>query len=328
MKVLVVGGAGYIGSHQVKSLCDQQYQVIVLDNLNTGFAQAVDNRAKFIKGDVRDYALVKSILEQGKITAVFHFAALSLVGESCEKPLDYYNNNVLGMEILLAAMRDAQVKKIIFSSTAATYGKHDIMPITEEYATKPENPYGETKLAMEKMMHWVDKAHGIKSVALRYFNVAGASACGNIGECHNPETHLIPIVLQVALGKKASIAIYGNDYNTPDGTCIRDYVHVSDLVDAHILALEYLNAHDRSEIFNVGYGKGFSVQEVIEVARKVTGHAIPSILHPRRAGDPDALIAANGKICKVLAWKPQFNNIEYIIKSAYDFHKTHLDGFK
>lgn len=327
MNILVIGGAGYIGSHQVKTLCDKGYQVTVLDNLNTGFLSAIDSRATFIQGDIRDLDCIRSILIGKKIQAVMHFAALSLVGESCEHPLAYYNNNVHGMEVLLQAMLTTGVKKIVFSSSAAIYGKHELMPITEDYLPRPENPYGETKLAMEKMMQWVDAAHGIKSVALRYFNVAGASVCGTIGECHQPETHLIPILLQVALGKREAISIYGDDYATPDGTCIRDYVHVSDLAQAHILALEYLNSHKQSEIFNVGYGRGFSVQEIIDVARKVTSHTIPAIICPRRRGDPDQLIASNEKIRQVLSWQPEHDDIETIITSAYCFHRTHLNGF-
>lgn len=326
MNILVIGGAGYVGSHQVKLLCDKGYNTFVFDNLNTGHIAAIDSRAIFIEGDIRDYEFLVTTLNDHKIDAVIHFAALSLVGESVLKPLDYYNNNVYGMEVLLKAMVTCDVKKIIFSSTAATYGIHEVMPIDETYITNPINPYGDTKLAMEKMMRWVSEAHGIKSIALRYFNVAGADVSATIGEAHNPETHLLPIVLQVATGKRESIAIYGDDYNTPDGTCIRDYVHVTDLVDAHLLALNYLGEVSSFDVFNIGYGHGFSVKEIIESARKVTGHKIPAIVHERRSGDPAYLVSSCEKIKDVLKWQPQFDNIEVIIESAYNWHKG--DGFE
>ncbi len=326
MNVLVVGGAGYVGSHQTKKLCDLNYNVVVVDNLNTGFEKMIDKRAKFYKGDIRNLQFIESVLKDEKIEAVFHFAALSLVGESVEQPLEYYDNNVYGMQVLLTAMKNTGVDKIIFSSTAATYGNHEVMPIDEEYSTNPTNPYGETKLAMEKMIKWAHMAYGIKYVALRYFNVAGASFDSTLGELHNPETHLIPIVLQVALGQRDAIKIFGDDYNTPDGTCIRDYIHVEDLVNAHIKALESIVADDNSDIYNLGYGHGFSVKEIIETSRKVTGHEIPAMIEPRRAGDPDQLIAKSKKAQEKLNWTPQYDDIEKIISSAYKFHENNIRG--
>ncbi|MFV0289253.1 MAG: UDP-glucose 4-epimerase GalE [Mycoplasmatales bacterium] len=326
-KILVIGGAGYVGSHQVKLLCNQNYEVVVLDNLNTGYEQAIDKRAKFIKGDIKDFKLLCKIFEEEQIEAVMHFAALSLVGVSVNEPLNYYDNNVYGMQVLLQAMVKQAIKYIIFSSTAATYGEHEQMPITEEYLTNPTNPYGETKLAMEKMIKWTAKAHGLKYVSLRYFNVAGDDESGEIGEAHNPETHLIPLVLQAAINDKP-IKIFGNDYPTEDGTCIRDYIHVTDLVNAHILALEGLFSGNSSDIYNLGYGHGFSVHEIINTAEKVIGKIIKKELHPRRAGDPAKLIAANDKIIKALGWKPQFDDIEVIISSAYKWHKNNPTGYK
>jgi UDP-glucose 4-epimerase len=249
-----------------------------------------------------------------------HFAALSLVGESVTKPSEYYDNNVNGMLILLNCMKDCNVNKIVFSSTAAVYGDHEIMPITEDYSKNPTNPYGETKLTMEKMVKWFDVAYGIKYVTLRYFNVAGADADGFLGELHNPETHLIPIVLQVALNKRESIGIYGDDYNTGDGTCIRDYIHVSDLCEAHKLAVDYLFNTTESNFFNLGYGHGFSVKEIIDATRRVTNKEIKAVIEDRRAGDPAMLIASNDKVKEVLGWSPKYDDIDYIINTAYNFY--------
>ncbi len=325
-KILVIGGAGYVGSHQVKLLCNQNYEVIVLDNLNTGYKESIDSRAKFIRGDIKDFDLLCKIFEEEKIDAVMHFAALSLVGVSVTVPLDYYDNNVYGMQVLLKAMVQKNIKYIVFSSTAATYGEHKEMPITEEYLTNPTNPYGETKLAMEKMIKWTASAHGIKYVSLRYFNVAGADESGNIGEAHNPETHLIPLVLKAALESRA-IKIFGDDYDTEDGTCIRDYIHITDLVGAHVLALEGLFDGNESDIYNLGYGHGFSVKEIIDAAEKVIGQEIAKEIHPRRAGDPAKLIASNKKIVSKLNWKPEFDDIDLIISSAYKWHKNNPNGF-
>ncbi len=321
MKTLIIGGAGYIGSHQVKVMCDQNYDVVVLDNLSTGFKDAVDKRAKFILGDIRDYNLVKKILIEHSIDAVIHFAALSLVGVSGKEPLDYYDNNVYGMQVLLKAMVDANVKKIVFSSTAATYGEVEEMPISEGVLENPVNPYGETKLAMEKMIKWSEKAYGINYIALRYFNACGASLDSTIGENHNPETHLIPIVLQVALNKRKEISVFGDDYNTKDGTCVRDYIHVLDLCSAHILAVEALNKGHKSDIYNLGYSKGTSVLEIIQATERVTGCKINYKIEARREGDPAKLVASNQKIISDLGWKPQYDNLDIIIKSAYDYYK-------
>ena len=320
MNVLIIGGAGYIGSHQVKVMCEKGYNVIVLDSLITGYVSAVDKKAKFIEGDVRNFDLVKSVLSDNKIDAVIHFAALSLVGESVTKPLEYYDNNVYGMQILLRAMVETKVDKIVFSSSAAVYGEHEVMPINEEYSNNPSSPYGETKLAMEKMIKWVSKAHGIKYVSLRYFNACGADESGTIGENHNPETHLIPIILQVALKKRESISIYGDDYETPDGTCIRDYIHVLDLCEAHILAVDKLDKGMQSNTFNLGYNNGYSVKEIIEATKKVTGKDIKYSIEDRRSGDPAKLVAANEKIKRILGWEPHYDDIELIIQTAYNYY--------
>lgn len=327
MAILIVGGAGYIGSHQVKSMCEAGEEIIVLDNLNTGFVEGVDSRAKFINGDVRNYETLANIFTTNNIDSVIHFAALSQVGESMQKPLDYYDNNVHGMQVLLKAMVDFNVKNIIFSSTAAVYGIPSVELISEDLNQNPINTYGETKLAMEKLIKWTSVAHDINYVCLRYFNVCGANNSVTIGECHNPETHLIPLVLQVALNQREYISVFGNDYNTPDGTCIRDYIHVDDLVDAHTKALDYLKNGGTSDIFNLGYGHGLSVKEIIEAVRKVTSHPIPEKLEERRLGDPDFLVANSAKAKSVLNWEPKYDDIEYIIKTAYDFHKKFPNGY-
>ena len=278
MAILVCGGAGYIGSHVTRALIDSGEDVIVLDNLQTGHVDAVHEKAKLVLGDLRDDEFMERVFSENKIDGVIDFAAFSLVGESVSEPLKYFENNFYGTLCLLKAMRKHNVNKIVFSSTAATYGEPENIPILETDKTFPTNPYGESKLAVEKMLKWCDKAYGIKYTALRYFNVAGAHPEGNIGEDHDPESHLIPIILQVALGKREHIGIFGDDYPTEDGTCIRDYIHVMDLADAHILALKRLNNGGNSAIFNLGNGEGFSVKQVIEVARKVTGHAIPAVV--------------------------------------------------
>lgn len=328
MSILVLGGAGYIGSHAVNQLIDKNYDVIVVDNLATGHEDAINKKAKFYKGDIRDKEFLSGVFNKENIEGVIHFAANSLVGESMEKPLKYFNNNVYGMQILLEVMQEHDVKHIVFSSTAATYGEPKKIPITEDMETCPTNTYGETKLTMEKMMKWCDKAYGMKYVALRYFNVAGAKEDGSIGEDHNPETHLIPIVLQVALGKREFITIYGEDYDTEDGTCIRDYVHVEDLIEAHILALKYLMNGGESNIFNLGSSQGFSVKEIVDSVRKVTGLSIPAKIGERRAGDPAKLVASSEKARKVLGWNPTRTNIEKIIEDAWRWHKGHRDGFE
>jgi UDP-glucose 4-epimerase len=300
MAVLVCGGAGYIGSHCVYGLIGKNEEVVVVDNLQTGHGDAVHKEAKFYKGDIRDREFLDKVFNENKIDAVIHFAANSLVGVSMKEPLAYYDNNVHGTQVLLEAMSKHYVGRIVFSSSAATYGEPESIPIIETDRTLPANPYGETKLAMEKMMKWADIAHGIKYIALRYFNVAGAHENGIIGEDHDPETHLIPLILQVPLGKRESIAIYGDDYDTHDGTCIRDYIHVMDLVDAHILALNSLREGAESTVYNLGNGEGFSVKEMIEAARRVTGHPIPAAVFPRRAGDPSTLVASSKKAVEKL----------------------------
>lgn len=327
MKVLVLGGAGYIGSHTVKALCEENIDVVVADNLVTGHIEAVDSRAKFYKGDIRDINFLDDLFSKEKIDAVIHFAAYSLVGESVTDPLKYYDNNLCGTKVLLESMVKNNVDKIVFSSTAATYGEPENIPILESDRTEPTNPYGETKLSMEKMFKWTANAHGLRFVSLRYFNACGADESGKIGEAHNPETHLIPIILQVPNGQREFVSIFGNDYPTKDGTCIRDYIHVTDLAQAHILAVKYLMNGGNSDIFNLGNGVGFSVREVIETARKVTGHPIPVKDVERRAGDPAQLIASSEKAKKVLGWKPEHDSLEEIIASAWNWHKNHPNGY-
>ena len=328
MNVMVTGGAGYIGSHAVKILLERGYNVSVIDNLSTGYIDSVDKRASFYNVDIRDKESVVKILNKDDIEVIIHFAAFSLVGESMIVPLKYYDNNVYGTKVLLDAMNEADVRYIIFSSTAAVYGDQTEMPITEEVLETPTNAYGETKLAMEKMMKWADIAYGIKYIALRYFNVAGAYQTGEIGESHNPETHLIPLILQVPLGKREHISIFGDDYDTPDGTCIRDYIHIEDLIDAHILAMHKVIDSNKSNIYNLGSGEGYSVLEMIESARKVTKDPIKAIISGRRAGDPARLIASSAKAERELKWVKKYNDVSSIIASAWKFHKHHKDGFK
>ena len=325
--ILVCGGAGYIGSHMVYELIERGEDVVVVDNLITGYAAAVHPKATFYQVDIRDKASLSRVFESHHIDAVVHFAASSLVGESVKEPLKYYDNNVGGSRMLLEVMSQYGVKKIVFSSTAATYGNPGVSVITENEPTQPINPYGETKLAVEKMLKWSDEAYGVKSICLRYFNVAGAHTSGIIGESHQPETHLIPLILQVPLGKRSHIQVFGSDYQTPDGTCIRDYIHVSDLVSAHLLALEHLNRGAGSGIYNLGNGSGFSVLQMIEAARRVTGHDIPVVLAERRAGDPDILVASAEKAFRELGWKPRITDVEDIIRSAWHFHQKFPDGF-
>lgn len=327
MAILVLGGAGYIGSHTVYELIDKGEEVVIADSLQTGHIEAVHPKAKFYKGDIRDKSFLDALFGNEKIDSVIHFAANSLVGESMTDPLKYYDNNLYGTMVLLESMVKNRVNKIVFSSTAATYGEPESIPIKECDRKEPTNTYGETKLAMEKMMKWVSNAHDLKFVSLRYFNACGAHSSGEIGEDHNPETHLIPLILQVPNGQREHIGIFGDDYETPDGTCIRDYIHVTDLADAHILAVEYLQKGNESDIFNLGNGIGFSVKEVVETARKVTGHPIPAVISPRRAGDPAQLIASSEKAKKILGWNPQHEDLNEIIASAWKWHQKHPDGF-
>ncbi|CDE60508.1 uDP-glucose 4-epimerase [Fusobacterium sp. CAG:439] len=327
MTILVLGGAGYIGSHTVYELIDNGEDVAVIDNLLTGHEEAVHPKARFYKGDIRDREFLDEVLKKEKPDAVIHFAACSLVGESMEKPLKYYDNNLCGTKVLLDSMVANGIDKIVFSSTAATYGEPERIPILETDKTEPTNTYGETKLSMEKMFKWVGKAHGLSYVSLRYFNACGAHNSGIIGEDHNPESHLIPLILQVPNGKREFISIYGGDYDTKDGTCVRDYIHVTDLAQAHILAVKYLQNGNKSEIFNLGNGIGFTVKEVIDTARKVTSHPIPAKITPRRAGDPAQLIASSEKAKEILGWKPEHNSLEEIISTAWNWHKNHPNGF-
>lgn len=328
MAILVLGGAGYIGSHAVDQLINQSYEVVVLDSLQTGHKEAIHKEAKFYQGDIRDKIFLEKVFRSEKIEAVIHFAANSLVGESMENPLMYFNNNVYGMQILLEVMNTFAVKHIIFSSTAATYGEPKQIPILETTITKPENPYGESKLMMEKMMKWCDQAYDMRYVALRYFNVAGAKKDASIGEDHHPETHLVPIILEVALGQREYLGIYGNDYDTKDGTCIRDYVYIEDLVQAHILALKYLQAGNPSDIFNLGSNQGYSVREMLEAAREVTGQNISAKILARRQGDPSTLVASSERVQRVLGWRPQMTSIHQIIKTAWSWHKDHPKGYE
>ncbi|WP_125581951.1 UDP-glucose 4-epimerase GalE [Lacticaseibacillus suibinensis] len=327
MTIAVLGGAGYIGSHTVAQLVKAGEDVVVLDNLITGHERAIDKKARFYQGDIRDYHFLSQVFSTEKIDAIIHFAAFSIVPESMQDPLKYFDNNTGGMITLLEAMKQFGIDKIVFSSTAATYGEPKQIPIKESDPQVPTNPYGESKLAMEKIIKWADVAYGIHFVALRYFNVAGAMPDGSIGEDHHPETHLIPIILQAAAGTRDNLQIFGDDYPTKDGTNVRDYVHVVDLADAHILALNYLRAGNASDAFNIGSATGFSNLEILNAARKVTGQEIPAKIGPRRPGDPSTLIAASDKARSVLGWQPQFDDVEKIIGDAWNWHENHPEGF-
>lgn len=328
MKILVAGGAGYIGSHTVYELIDNGADVVIIDSLETGHIEAVHPKARFYQGDIRDRAFLDDVLTKEKnIDGVVHFAANSLVGESMTNPLKYYDNNVYGTKVLLEKLIEYGINHVVFSSTAATYGEPKSIPIVETDPTQPTNAYGETKLAMEKMFKWCDVAHGLKYVALRYFNACGAHISGKIGEAHNPESHLIPLILQVPNGKRESIKVFGTDYPTKDGTCVRDYIHVTDLAAAHILAVKYLIDGNESNTFNLGNGVGFTVNEVIEKAKQVTKLPIKVEQDARRAGDPAVLIASSEKAKEVLGWKPKYDSLETIIETAWNWHKNHPDGF-
>lgn len=327
MRILVLGGAGYIGSHTALELIRAGHDTVIADNLVTGYRSAVPEKARFYQGDLRDRSFLDALFQREKPDAVIHFAAYSLVGESVTNPLKYYENNLCGTKVLLDAMVKNGIDKIVFSSTAAAYGEPENIPILESDRTCPTNPYGETKLAMEKMIDWTARAHDLHYVSLRYFNASGADEGGAIGEAHTPESHLIPLILQVSNGKREAISIYGTDYDTPDGTCIRDYIHVTDLAQAHILAVDYLMRGGRSEIFNLGNGVGYSVREVIDTARRVTGHPIPASESPRRAGDPARLVASSHKAKAILGWNPVHDTLKEIIASAWNWHKNHPEGY-
>ena len=325
--ILVTGGAGYIGSHTVRELRSRGYDVIVYDNLSTGHIESIGD-ALFVKGDLFDVELLKDTFKKYGVDSVIHFAAYSLVGESMINPLKYYKNNVSGTLCLLEAMTACDVKHLVFSSSAATYGDTGEDIITENSPQNPTSVYGMTKLMMERLMADFDRAYGMKYVALRYFNAAGAHADGDIGEDHNPESHLIPIIMQVLNGKREKLGIFGDDYPTFDGTCIRDYIHISDLADAHIKALESLRSEANSNFYNLGNGNGFSVKQVIETVAKVTGRNVNYEVVPRRAGDPAILVASSDKIRRELGFKPQFDSLEKIVASAWKWHSTHPDGYK
>ena len=321
MKIVVTGGAGYIGSVTTEILLNAGHSVTVFDNLERGHRAAIDDRAAFIHGDLRKAGDIATAIRKVQPDAVMHFAAYALVGESMQHPEMYFGNNMVGGLNLVEAMRVAGTPKIVFSSTCATYGQPERMPITEDLAQVPANPYGESKLMFEKTLRWYQELHGTTSVFLRYFNARGATA--RFGEDHEPETHLIPNILKVALNQRPEFHVFGDDYRTPDGTCIRDYIHIVDLAQAHMLAIE--GSHTGP--FNLGTGTGNSVQEVLSVARKVTGHPIPTVIKPRRPGDPDTLVAGAQRARTVLGWKPRFENIRAIIESAWAWHKAHPHGY-
>jgi UDP-glucose 4-epimerase len=323
MKVLVTGGAGYIGSVVVEQLIQQGHEAVVYDNLSKGHRAAARPEARFIEGDLAEKDKLTAALDEHQVEAVIHMAASSLVGESVTQPHKYYLNNVVNGLTLLEAMLQVGVKKLVFSSTAAVYGEPETVPIREDTPQKPTNPYGESKLTYERALRWYDEAYGLRYASLRYFNAAGATEY--CGEDHDPETHLIPLVLRVAAGKAESVKVFGEDYPTPDGTCVRDYIHVVDLADAHILALRALEKS--SCIYNLGYGSGYSVAEVVEMARQVTGTWISTEAAPRRAGDPAVLIASADKIMLELGWQPRHSELDVIIESAWRWHQAHPNGY-
>jgi len=323
--VLVCGGAGYIGSHTVRLLQRRDVEVVVLDNLSTGHPDAID--APLEVCDLGDRQALSEVFLRYEPRSVIHFAAKCYVGESVEHPAKYYRENVLNTWNLLEAMRASTCREIVFSSSAATYGEPEETPITEDHPQRPINPYGKTKLHMEHMLQDYVVAYGFRSAALRYFNAAGASPEGDLGEDHDPETHLIPIVLQVAQGRRARIEMYGDDYDTRDGTCVRDYVHVEDLADAHLRALGLLQAGTAELFCNLGTGEGVTVRELVELAREVTGHPIPAEVAPRRAGDPAQLVASNGRAREVLGWRPERSDLATILRDAWGFHRRNPRGF-
>lgn len=326
MRVLVTGGAGYVGSHVVRALLEAGHEPVVYDNLSTGHVEAVRD-AELVIGDVRDRERLASILEKRVFDGCVHLAALSLVGESMHDPARYFNNNVSGGLVLLDALVTAGVPWIVFSSTAAVYGEPKEVPITEEHPKRPTNPYGESKLMFERILHWYERAYGLRYVSLRYFNAAGASPRGDIGEDHAIETHLIPLILQTALGMRERIAIYGTDYPTPDGTAVRDYVHVCDLAKAHLAAISRLGTGGGSGSYNLGSQRGYSVLQVIDVARRVTGREIPVSLEARRNGDPAVLVASFSLAERELGWKPEMD-LQAIIETAWQWHANHPFGYR
>lgn len=327
MNILVTGGAGYIGSHTVRALLEAGHTPIILDNLSRGHVESIPAGVKFYELDIASEAL-KDVIKNEKIEGIMHFAAHSQVGESMQKPNIYYDNNVVGSYKLIETARVTGVKYFVFSSTAAVYGEPEEVPIKEDAKWQPTNVYGRTKLMIEDMMRDYSNIYGFKFVALRYFNAAGCDPKGEIGEDHHPETHLIPLILEAASGKRESVTIFGTDYDTPDGTCVRDYVHVNDLASAHILAMEYLAKGGESNVFNLGSGDGFSVQQIVDAAKKVTGVDFKVVYGERRAGDPGTLIASSEKIHNLLGWKPVYSTVENVIRDAWTWHSTHPNGFK
>ncbi|MGI5826318.1 MAG: UDP-glucose 4-epimerase GalE [Patescibacteria group bacterium] len=325
MKILVTGGAGYIGSHTVAELLKQGHEVTVFDNLVYGHKEAIT--CPLVVGDLLKREEINQVFEKEKFDGVIHFAAYALAGESMKEPGKYFENNLLGGLNLLEAMKNHQVNKIVFSSTCATYGYPEKLPVVEEESKKPVSVYGESKLMFEKVLFWYDQLFGIKNVCLRYFNAAGASVTGEIGEDHKPETHIIPIAMQVALGQREKFTVFGTDYQTPDGTNVRDYIHVLDLASAHIKALEYLTQESSSNYFNVGTGNGYSNKQILDMVKKVTGVDFEVEYGPRREGDPDAIYADNSKIKQVLGWEPKYSDLQTIIETAWNWHKTHPNGF-
>ncbi|NCC50562.1 MAG: UDP-glucose 4-epimerase GalE [Spartobacteria bacterium] len=321
MKLFVTGGAGYIGSVTSELLLDQGHDVVIFDNLGRGHREAVDPRAELIVGDLQNRQDIREALLASRPDAVLHFAAFALVGESMEYPERYFDNNVIGGIHLADSMVEAGVRKIIFSSTCATYGQPDVMPMDEDLPQCPTNPYGESKLMLEKVLLWYQRLHGMEPVFLRYFNACGATE--KFGEDHDPESHLIPLLLQVPLGQRGKALIFGDDYDTPDGTCVRDYIHIVDLAEAHILALK----EGLTGAFNLGTGDGFSVRQVLDVAREVTGHPLPAEVAPRRSGDPAKLIASSAKAHRVLGWQPKYPDLETIVQHAWNWHKAHPNGY-
>lgn len=316
MKVLVTGGAGYIGSITVKLLKEKGFETVIFDNLSTGHEFAGDN-SDLVVGDLKNREDIEKVFKTAKIDAVVHFAALALAGESMKKPYDYYQNNITGGLNLLEAMRLNNCKSIVFSSSCSVYGTPKTLPVAEDAPIHPESVYASTKRTFEEILNWYDVIYGIKSVSLRYFNASGAALDGSLGETHSPETHLIPIALEVALGKRPELSIYGNDYDTADGTCIRDYIHVLDLADAHLKAIEYLNEKKVSDVFNLGVGKGYSNNEIVGMIEKVTGRKVNKKYVARRPGDPAMIYADNSKAKQILGWEPKYSDLETIITSAW-----------
>ena len=325
MTVLITGGAGYIGSHALRELRRAGLPCVVLDNLSRGHRELATD-AEVVVGDIADTVLVRQVIAEHRVSAVMHFAAYAYVGESAAEPLTYYANNVAGTIGLLSGMRGSDVRRLVFSSTCATYGVPEAVPIGEDHPQRPINPYGASKLMVERMLQDADRAYGLRSVVLRYFNAAGADPSGTIGEWHEPETHLIPLALQVAAGQRAAVDVFGTDYPTADGTCVRDYIHVTDLAQAHVLGLRHLDEGGASDVFNLGNGNGFSVRQVLETVERVTRRRVPSRTAPRRPGDPPTLVGSAAKARRVLGWTPRFAALEAIVETAWNWHRSRPDA--